>query len=133
MKALTICQPYAHLIMSGQKRVENRAWPTKYRGQFAIHAGKSRQWMRGYPESPDMPFGALVGVVDLVDCVDYYKYMEAFGSGYEVNPSWLDADEHAIGPYCFILDNVRPFNVPVPWIGKQGFFNVPDALFEIIA
>jgi hypothetical protein len=45
MKALTICQPYAHLIVRGEKRVENRTWPTRYTGPLAIHAGKSRQWL----------------------------------------------------------------------------------------
>ena len=131
MKALTICQPYASLIMSGQKRVENRSWSTKYRGQFAIHAGKSRQWMGGYPESPDMPFGSLVGVVDLVDCVDFNKLLADYQPGEPYG--WLVVNKHAIGPYCFILDNVRPFKEPIPWTGKQGFFTVPDALFEITA
>ena len=45
MKALTICQPYPHLIMLGEKPVENRTWATSYRGPLAIHAGKSRQWL----------------------------------------------------------------------------------------
>jgi len=45
MKALTISQPYASLIASGEKWVENRSWPTGYRGPLAIHAGKGTQYL----------------------------------------------------------------------------------------
>lgn len=40
MKALTLIQPWATLIMLGEKKIETRSWNTKYRGQIAIHAGK---------------------------------------------------------------------------------------------
>ena len=37
-RALTIRQPWADLIMSGAKDVENRTWSTSYRGRLWIHA-----------------------------------------------------------------------------------------------
>jgi activating signal cointegrator 1 len=40
MKAITIWQPYATLIMIGAKRFETRGWPTSYRGPLIIHAAK---------------------------------------------------------------------------------------------
>ena len=40
MKAITIRQPWASLIASGDKLYETRCWTTKYRGPIAIHAGK---------------------------------------------------------------------------------------------
>lgn len=40
MKAITIQQPWASLIASGDKKYETRSWNTKYRGPIAIHAGK---------------------------------------------------------------------------------------------
>ena len=40
MKVLTIKQPWATLIMQGDKRFEFRSWQTKYRGDLLIHAGK---------------------------------------------------------------------------------------------
>ena len=40
MKALTIKQPWATLIIQGDKRFEFRSWQTKYRGELLIHAGK---------------------------------------------------------------------------------------------
>lgn len=41
MKAITIKNPWAYLICSGFKNIENRNWNTHYRGKILIHAGKS--------------------------------------------------------------------------------------------
>lgn len=52
MKALTIKQPWAELIINGLKDVENRSRLTHFRGRFAVHAGLRRAdfedlaWMR---------------------------------------------------------------------------------------
>ena len=49
MKVLTIKQPWATLIMQGDKRFEFRSWQTKYRGDLLIHAGKGidKEAMKG--------------------------------------------------------------------------------------
>lgn len=39
IKALTLTQPYASLVVIGVKRIETRSWSTSYRGPLAIHAG----------------------------------------------------------------------------------------------
>lgn len=41
MRALSIRQPWAWLIVNGHKDIENRDWSTSYRGQVLIHAGKT--------------------------------------------------------------------------------------------
>lgn len=82
MKALTVRQPWADLIISGAKDVENRSWSTKYRGPLAIHAASAvarasdvEQWcpdgvygramsIRGLKNT-----GIIVGTVELVDVV----------------------------------------------------------------
>jgi hypothetical protein len=83
MKALTVQQPWAWAIVHGGKDIENRTQAWSYRGPLAIHAG-ARLSDRGcdlVPElldltRPDllaeyadttMTYGAIVGVVDLVD------------------------------------------------------------------
>jgi len=43
MKIISIRQPWAALIVSGIKDVENRTWPTRYRGQLLIHASRTRR------------------------------------------------------------------------------------------
>ena len=40
MKALTLTQPWAWLVVHGGKDIENRTWNTKHRGAFLIHAAK---------------------------------------------------------------------------------------------
>ena len=40
MLALSIRQPWASLILKAGKNIENRDWPTKYRGRILIHAAK---------------------------------------------------------------------------------------------
>jgi hypothetical protein len=41
MRALSIRQPWAHAILHAGKRIENRTWPTSFRGWFFIHASKA--------------------------------------------------------------------------------------------
>lgn len=38
MKALTLWQPWASLLVAGVKGIETRAWRTAHRGPLAIHA-----------------------------------------------------------------------------------------------
>ena len=41
MKAISVKQPWASLIISGIKDIENRKWKTNYRGRVLIHASNS--------------------------------------------------------------------------------------------
>ena len=38
MKVLSIKEPYATLIATGNKLIETRSWKTNYRGELFIHA-----------------------------------------------------------------------------------------------
>ena len=40
MKALSIRQPWAWMILYAGKDIENREWPTRFRGRVLIHASK---------------------------------------------------------------------------------------------
>ncbi len=42
MKAITLWQPYADLMVQGAKVFETRSWMTAHRGPLAIHAGKAK-------------------------------------------------------------------------------------------
>ena len=118
MKALTICQPYAHFIAVGAKPIENRTWPTAYRGPLAIHAGKSRKWltpMFDYIDPKALLFGAALGIVTVTDCVRVADL-----------PPDLAANRHACGPWCWILTNPRPFKTAVPLRGWHRLWEIPD-------
>ena len=121
MRALTVCQPYAELIARGEKVIENRTWPTSYRGPLIIHAGKSREWMDDGDEAryPAMAFGAIVAVVTLYDCLRLANL-----------PADLADNEHANGPWCWLLQNVRRAPTPYPCLGGQGLWDVPASVFH---
>jgi hypothetical protein len=123
VKALSILQPYAWLIVHGYKDIENRSWSTPVRGRFLVHAGKKYDrhyhadmtWaLRGdynitLPAYESMPRGAIVGAVDLVDCV-------------REHPSrWKDG-----GSWGFVLANAIALTQPVAWRGQLGFFEIPQ-------
>lgn len=42
MKALSVRQPWAWLIVNGYKDIENRSWNTKFRGPVLIHASSKQ-------------------------------------------------------------------------------------------
>ena len=73
MKVLTIKQPWATLIMQGDKRFEFRSWQTKYRGDLLIHAGKGidkeavKRLSKYLPK--ELLLGKILGKVTLVDCI----------------------------------------------------------------
>lgn len=72
-RALTIRQPWASLIVTGQKDVENRSWATKYRGILLVHASAKIDdealSQHGHLFDDDLPTGAIIGSVRVVDCV----------------------------------------------------------------
>lgn len=114
MKALSIRQPWAWLIVNGYKPVENRTWPTQHRGDTLIHAGLAfdteglTSVLAAFPElrgqMPDRyDLGGVIGVAQVVGCV-------------EQHPSrWF------MGPYGHVLYGARalPF---VPLRGQLGYF-----------
>jgi hypothetical protein len=128
MKALTICQPFAHLIATGQKIVENRVWSTSYRGTVAIHAGKSRDWLSDGDEQrfPGMAYSAIVAIADLVYCID----VDRIGLLYAAIPQ-LQGHIHVEGPYCWVLQNIRRLDRPVP-CSARSLWEVPERIIEKI-
>lgn len=124
MKALSILQPWAWLIVNGHKDIENRTWQTRFRGELLIHAGK--KWGReqredleavrqafpsiALPDSFDL--GCIVGSARVVDCVDCSE------------SAWFN------GPFGFVLEDRRPAQQPIPYRGQLGFFEVPVEVFH---
>lgn len=136
MNALTICQPYAHLIAEGEKRVENRKWYTRYRGLLAIHAGKSREWLdlddeglddSGYAVN-EMAFGAVVAIAELIDCL---SIAEIRSGRWDEKYPWIKNHLHTEGPFCFVLGNVLKLKRPIPVSGAQGLWSWDTTGFSI--
>ena len=116
IKAFSIRQPWAWAIIHAGKDIENRDWPTRFRGEVCIHAAK--KW--GVEERMDIdcihrasgirfPIGApllggIVGVAEIADCVEASE------------SPWF------MGRYGFVLRNVRPVDF-IPVRGALSFFD----------
>lgn len=132
MKALTISQPFASFIASGEKWIENRTWPTKYRGNLAIHAGKGKQYRDSYDLS-EYPTGCLIAIAKLVGCETVDRILEKGASNERkqlisgTNKTWSEAARHKYmeGPWCWIFEDVRPIT-HVKMLGSLGLWETGE-------
>lgn len=83
-KVLSIKQPYAELILTGEKKIEYRSWDTSFRGKFLIHASKKPEKNSGFDiELEGLDYGKIIGEVEIVHVFDY----EENGFGWQLeNP-----------------------------------------------
>lgn len=105
MKALTVKQPWASLIASGQKTIETRTWATNYRGDLLI-VSAARPKIE--------PAGFAVAVVSLVDCRPMTKEDEtaACTPVYPKAHAWIFANTRKIAPFP-ARGARRVYDVPV--------------------
>lgn len=123
--ALSIRQPWAWCILHCGKDIENRSWPTRFRGTIALHAAQGltaaeyedclttldaiserHRFPPGLtmPTIRELPRGGIVGTVDVVDCVS------------QSDSPWF------FGRYGFRLANPRPVEF-IPLSGALGVFD----------
>jgi hypothetical protein len=127
VKALSIHNPWAWLIVSGYKDIENRDWPTKFRGRFLIHASK-KMTNYDYDDAMDLldqtlplsrveqvcrrakfinsdnHLGGIIGEAEIVDCVT------------QSDSRWF------FGKFGFVITNARPLPFRA-CRGMLGFFD----------
>ncbi|MGC9309281.1 MAG: ASCH domain-containing protein [Candidatus Nanoarchaeia archaeon] len=117
MKALSIKQPFAELILQGKKQIELRKWNTQFRGEFLIHSPKNpdKQAMKQF-NFKELPCGFIIGKANLIDVKKYNNEKE------QEKDKHLHLASGLWGKYGFILKNVKRLN-PIPYKGKLGFWN----------
>lgn len=128
MKAISIRQPWAWLIVNGHKDIENRTWTTARRGPVLIHASKGMTRAEyddvelmllfrpvinklniQLPKFEAIERGGIVGMATITDCVR------------QSDSPWFN------GQVGFVLRDA----VPLPFVefkGMLGFFDVPDGV-----
>ncbi|MFA5176365.1 MAG: ASCH domain-containing protein [Candidatus Nanoarchaeia archaeon] len=121
MKALSLKQPWAELILQGKKTIELRKWKTKFRGKFYIHASGSidDKSMERY-NFKDLPKKSLVGTAELVEVITYTNKKEFLK---DKNKHLALTDEW--GKYGFVLINIKRIK-PIPYKGQLNFFEVKE-------
>ena len=132
MKAISIRQPWAWLIVNGYKDIENRSWNTKYRGPVLIHASAAKPSMADHSAVIDILLkhrlynidfpswnnfavpenwvghkgierGGIVGVATITDCIA------------DSASPWF------FGPKGFVLTDAKPLPF-LPMKGRLSFF-----------
>jgi len=120
MKAISVRQPWAWLLIHGGKDIENRDWPTGFRGRIAIHAAKGmtvQEWQDAadfvadfdehlanrIPGPHVLVRGAIIGTMELQNCV-----------ARSYSP-WFQ------GKYGFMLSDPQPCD-PIPIKGALGLW-----------
>lgn len=107
MRALIVRQPYADLIMTGQKTLEMRSRHTKVRGTIGIIPAGS---------------GVIIGTVEIVGSWDYSgeKILKSIGG--QTLHCVESKDWHLLEKWCFgwELANPKPFEKPVPYEHPRG-------------
>lgn len=135
-KVLTVRQPYASLLVSGIKDVENRSQRTNYRGTVLIHAGAkwheimeqlpTKIWLLGStPIEQQMVkvagvvarsdlFGCIVGSVEIVDCVQ------------DSTSEWAER-----GQWHWVCRNAKVFSEPIRNVkGRLGLWEWEESINE---
>lgn len=141
---LSVQQPWAWLIVSGHKTIENRTWKTKFRGRIAIHASAKFAWdfwdneddendaLREYNDLTREYFGimrgtrkitrhadelrAIVGTVEITDCINTDQHpMNA------ENPWSFDCG------FAWVLQNAEQWERPITGVnGKLFLWKYPN-------
>ncbi len=128
MKCLSVCQPFAELIVQGKKTIELRKWNTQFRGEFLIHAAKNIlledcNRMNLSPES--MITGAIIGKVSLVDVKKYNSEKELYADRKKHHAE----TDYIKNKYGFILEKPKKLRIPIKYSGKLNFFEFyPDEI-----
>ncbi len=174
MKAITLWQPWASLLVHGLKQIETRSWGTPCRGLLLIHAAKvwnphldvicrsepfrsalesvgvafpdpsgrkPDRRFRNPPKPNGLPFGAIVGRVEVLDCVR----VEPFRKSYErpetpmfvVPPYPRDYEfsfgDFTPGQFAWFCVNATALETPIVCAGRQGLFDVDESVLSEVA
>ena len=127
MKCLSVCQPFAELIIQGKKTIELRKWNTKFRGEFLVHAAKNIliEDCKRMKISSSITTDAIIGKVKLTDVKKYESDKELKND----KKKHYSSSDITKNKYGFILENPKKLRVPIPYSGKLNFFEFhPDEM-----
>ena len=129
VKALTVYQPWATLIVRGAKRNETRSWKTNHRGLIMIHAASYHHaWQRDLTKSklfmdifrriegvdPEhLPLSAMVGMVNLTGW-----NLITHPNDLPVSHQELRLGDYRTGRYIWRLSQPLAFHEPIPAKGR---------------
>jgi activating signal cointegrator 1 len=147
MKALSLTQPWAQLMVIGVKEYDTRSWSTRYRGRLAIHAAK------GFPKDArdfrkneaacdlansgfalGIPFGAIIGEATLVDVwtteeiVGWWNKHNRSGGTFDyIVRRELLYGNYGGGRFAWRFSDPKIYRKPIPAKGSLGLWEWTNA------
>ncbi len=134
MKAISLLQPWASLVVMGVKTIETRSWETKYRGPILIHASQGKAgsifadknpFKKYIPNFKKLPFGEIVGQASITEIIR----TENLNMSDEII-NRLTMEEKAFGDYSegrypWILNDHLQFKNPIHARGTLSIWEYP--------
>jgi hypothetical protein len=146
-KVLPMWQPFAQLVVLGEKKYETRSRDTNIRGTILIHACliQTDALWNSYRFSPFrealeahglkngslLPLGCIIGAVDVIGSYQIHHFFAGQALIYETTERGfinkiIKSPEHLFGDYtpgryAWKLENPREMVEPIPYKGTQGW------------
>lgn len=132
MKAISLLQPWASLVIMGVKTIETRSWQTAYRGSLLIHASKGKKGNvlckqgvlhEHIPDFAALPFGAIIGTVTLQDIVPVEILNLPADTIAACTLEEKAFGEDTRGCYAWLFTNPLPLESPIYIGGSLGLWD----------
>lgn len=134
IKAISLHQPWAHLIKIGVKKFETRSWGTNYRGNVLICSAKKKTRnqreiyqdlaheltidIEEYPWDL-LDFGKGIVLVNLIDCIQMTShFIDQQSEKEKLCGHW------EVGRLAWQLETIEVLPNPIDIIGRQGLWNI---------
>ena len=142
MKALTLYDPWATLVVLGEKQYETRSWRTHHRGRLAIHVSKewntelqAQGWQEPFYSAAldkaefGVATGCIIGMVILENC---WPTSASLFAPWRSSEKEMAFGDFSFGRWAWKLSNPRRLAVPIPCRGRQGLWNVSPEIAALI-
>lgn len=138
ISCLSVRQPWASLLVTGIKNIENRTWYSSHRGRILIHASKTWGPDEELAHARLMDFaiamrddrrqyilscvkdnlGGIIGECEMQSCITSEDWFVHGGLPYDGKHEWFT------GPYGYLMTNAVMYRRIIPYRGQQKLFLV---------
>lgn len=134
MKAVSLMQPWASLVVMGIKTIETRSWNTRHRGLLLIHASSSKagdifsshpMFAKHIRDFRSLPFGKIIGRVFLRDVIRFRDTDSTDNDLPELTLEEKAFGDYTPGRYGWMLEDPVEFEKKIIVKGMPGIWNIP--------
>ena len=135
MKAISLLQPWASLVVMGIKKIETRNWATKHRGTILIHASQGKAgsifvaelpFKKYIPDFKKLSFGAIIGEATIADVI---RIEDLEMNDELINRLTMEEKafgDYSYGRYAWMLEDAVEFTTPIPARGTLSIWEYAD-------